>query len=98
MPPTKAHIACLDTTDLVYPLSLRRWTEGDYFYPLGMNRKKKKVSRYLIDQKLNRNEKDRTWLLSTANERTLWVVNHRLDERFKVTPKTKEVSRKRGIV
>jgi tRNA(Ile)-lysidine synthase len=91
VPPTKAHIACLDTADLVYPLSLRRWSEGDYFYPLGMNRKKKKVSRYLIDQKLSRNEKDRTWLLSTADERTLWVVNHRLDERFKVTPKTKEV-------
>lgn len=89
--PTKPHIACIDTANLAYPLCLRRWTEGDYFYPLGMNNKKKKVSRYLIDQKLNRNEKDRTWLLSNNNDRTIWVVGHRLDERFKVTPKTKEV-------
>lgn len=89
--PNKPHIACLDTANLAYPLCLRRWTEGDYFYPLGMNNKKKKVSRYLIDQKLNRNEKDRTWLLSNNNDRTLWVVGHRLDERFKVTSKTKNV-------
>lgn len=89
--PTNANIACLDMAQLTFPLTLRRCKQGDYFYPLGMNMKKKKVSRYFIDKKLNRNEKDRTWILADDERRVAWVVGHRIDERYKVTEKTQEI-------
>ena len=89
--PTNANIACLDMAQLTFPLTLRRCKQGDYFYPLGMNMKKKKVSRYFIDKKLNRNEKDRTWILAYDERRVAWVVGHRIDERYKVTEKTQEI-------
>lgn len=80
--------ACLDLRLLNFPLLLRRWKEGDYFYPLGM-RKKKKVARLLIDHKLSATQKEKVWVL-TAADKIIWVVGIQLDDRFKITPKTTE--------
>ncbi len=82
-------MVALDLDKLPLPLTLRTWQAGDYFYPLGLG-KKKKVNRYLIDQKLNQLEKDQTYVLCTG-DRIAWLVGLRLDDRFKVTPDTKQV-------
>lgn len=81
----------LDAADLRFPLLLRRWRKGDYFYPLGLG-KKKKVARFLIDERMSLPDKERTWVVE-SDRRIIWVVGLRIDERFKVTPGSRRILR-----
>ncbi|MES2487752.1 MAG: tRNA lysidine(34) synthetase TilS [Bacteroidota bacterium] len=77
--------------DLIkFPLFVRKWEEGDYFYPSGMNGQKKKVSKYFKDEKFSLSDKENTWLLCTENE-IIWIIGHRADNRFKVTENTTQI-------
>jgi tRNA(Ile)-lysidine synthase len=84
-----ASIIFVDESLLSFPLTIRKWEEGDYFYPFGM-KGKKKLSKYFKDEKISLFEKENTWLLCAENE-IVWVINKRLDDRFKVTHNTQNI-------
>ncbi len=81
--------ACMDYDKLTFPLTLRHWREGDKFVPLGM-KGSKKLSDFFVDHKLSRFDKEDLWLLCSGEE-ICWVVGYRMDDRFKLTDKTKNV-------
>ncbi|WP_179345228.1 tRNA lysidine(34) synthetase TilS [Winogradskyella ursingii] len=79
----------LDFEKLNFPLEIRLWKEGDYFQPIGMAGKKK-LSKYLKDEKASLIEKENTLVL-TSNNQIVWIVGKRADERFKVDEGTKKI-------
>lgn len=79
----------VDSDQLQYPLVLRKWEEGDRFQPFGMQGKKK-LSKFFKDEKLSLASKENTWVLWTGNA-IVWIVGLRADDRFKVTPNTKNI-------
>ena len=82
-------IAQLDVERLRFPLTLRKWKEGDKFMPLGM-KKFKKLSDFFIDNKFSIIDKQEQWLLCSDVD-IVWLVGCRIDERYKLETNTKKV-------
>ena len=79
----------VDKDLLKYPLIVRKWKNGDYFYPTGMQGKKK-VSKYFKDEKFSLLDKENTWILTNADDEVIWIINKRQDRRFAKTKNTKQ--------
>lgn len=86
--PTSSAVAYLDVARLSYPLTIRRWQKGDVFCPLGMKGKHQKLQDYFTNNGFSRFEKERTWLLVNGDGEMIWLVGHRLDDRFKIEKET----------
>ena len=82
-------IAQMDFDKLLFPLTLRKWKDRDKFVPLGMQ-SFKKLSDFFIDNKFSILDKKKQWLLCSDND-IVWVVGHRIDDRYKLQSKTKKV-------
>lgn len=82
--------AQIDLAKIQFPLVVRSVKMGDYFYPIGMNGKKKKVSKFLKDIKLNQQEKENILVMESAGK-IVWVIGYRIDERYKLTATTQQV-------
>jgi tRNA(Ile)-lysidine synthase len=83
------NIAQLDIEKLKFPLTLRKWKQGDKFMPLGM-KKFKKLSDFFIDSKFSIIDKQKQWLLCSGVD-IVWVLGCRIDERYKLESNTKKV-------
>jgi len=79
----------VDEDKLKFPLLIRKWEQGDYFFPSGMNGKKK-LSKYFKDEKMSLIEKENTWLLCSDNS-IVWVINKRADKRFEAKNTTSNI-------
>jgi len=87
---SESNVVYLDAQKLKFPLFVRKWQEGDNFYPLGMNGQKKKVSKYFKDEKFSLSEKEDAWLLCSEND-IAWIIGKRADHRFKIETTTTQI-------
>lgn len=87
--PREKNIACLDADKLSGAIILRKWQIGDVFIPFGM-KGKKKISDYLTDRKFSIQQKEQQWVLC-CEDKIVWVVGERIDNRFKVDENTKRI-------
>jgi tRNA(Ile)-lysidine synthase len=85
------NVIYIDDTQLEYPLILRPWKNGDYFFPKGFN-KRKKLSKFFKDEKLSVVEKSKLMLLC-SKDKIVWILGIRQDSRFIATPKSKSISK-----
>jgi tRNA(Ile)-lysidine synthase len=84
-------IASFDLDKVGQKLAVRRRRPGDRFQPLGMSQTKK-LQDFMVDARIPRAWRDRVPLVSSARQ-ILWVVGWRIDDRVKVTEKTKKILR-----
>ena len=85
-----SEMAQLDFDKMKFPLTLRHWRHGDRFHPLGM-KGSKLLSDFFVDQKFTEYQKQNVWLLVSADGDILWVVGCRIDDRYKISEKTRAV-------
>ena len=81
--------ASLDLKRISFPVTVRHWKPGDRFMPLGMKRLKK-ISDFLIDLKIPVTKKEKVLLLLSGSE-VMWVMGYRIDDRYRVTPRTERI-------
>ena len=83
------NLAALDIDKLTFPLLIRNWRQGDYFSPLGMSGKKK-VSDFMIDEKIPVNIK-RDTLVVLSGDDIVWVLGWRISDYHKITSDTRKI-------
>ncbi len=92
-PSSTSHIVHLDADELVLPLKIRTWQQGDTFYPLGMMHRKK-ISDFLIDKKIDRLQKETIQVVtdSSVNQPIIWVAGYRIDHRYRIKDSTTRIA------
>ncbi|MBS4059812.1 MAG: tRNA lysidine(34) synthetase TilS [Bacteroidetes bacterium] len=89
---SSSDVAQLDYDKLIFPLTIRTWRQGDRFSPLGM-KGTKLLSDFFADKHFSQLDKEQALLLLSGNGDVVWLVGHRIDERYKVKDATKKILR-----
>ena len=82
--------ATIDKGSVEFPLTIRVIQSGDRFVPFGM-KGSKLVSDYLTDKKVGIWAKRSQMVVLDDSGRVVWLVGHRIDHRFRITPSTTSV-------
>jgi len=77
----------VDVNKITFPLEIRNWKQGDFFYPFGM-KSRKKLSDFFTDLKMDLLTKSKVQILCAQNQ-IIWIINYRADDRFKIAVDTK---------
>lgn len=80
----------IDYNKVKLPIKLRNRRSGDRFYPLKMGGLKK-VKDFFIDNKIPKSYRDLIPILVDSEDRIIWIVGMRLDDRVKINSDTKKV-------
>jgi len=83
------NIEYISADNFVNSFTIRKWRNGDRFKPLGMDGTKN-ISDFLTEQKIKSGKRKEQFVLVNKNN-IVWIVGLRIDDRFKVTNKTKKV-------
>ena len=81
----------VDIKKIIFPLYVRKWRYGDFFYPINMNNQRKKLQDYLTDKKIDKLKKEDIYLLVDANNQIIWVIGLRQDNRYKIDSNTEHI-------
>jgi tRNA(Ile)-lysidine synthase len=81
----------VDAKKIIFPLYVRKWQYGDFFYPLNMNNQRKKLQDYLTDKKIDKIKKEEVYLLLDGNNQIIWVIGFRQDNRYKIDSNTEHI-------
>lgn len=82
-------VGFFDMDTLSFPLIARPVRPGDKFIPLGISGTQK-LKKFFIDHKIPRFRRNKYPVLLSEN-RVIWVMGIRIDERFKITHSTKKI-------
>ncbi|WP_231459104.1 MULTISPECIES: tRNA lysidine(34) synthetase TilS [unclassified Pedobacter] len=88
---TDKRVVYVDAQNLVFPMVMRNWQNGDKFIPLGMQNFKK-LSDFFIDEKVPLHLKGKIPILINGNGDIIWIAGFRQDNRYKLTKATKKVA------
>jgi tRNA(Ile)-lysidine synthase len=96
-PPMREDPGCalMDSDRAEGVMVVRNARPGDRFRPLGLGGEKK-LKDFFIDRKIPRSARRRIAILEIEGQ-VAWVVGHRIDDRFKVTDRTKQVLMLRAV-
>jgi len=81
--------AYLDFKKLKFPLIVRKWRAGDKFIPYGFTNFKL-LSDFLTDLKVSSSLKKEIYVVENDGE-IVWVINFRIDDRYKIAKNTDTV-------
>ncbi|MCL4384864.1 MAG: tRNA lysidine(34) synthetase TilS [Actinobacteria bacterium] len=81
--------AYMDINSIKFPVVVRNWHAGDSFIPLGLNGEKK-LQDFFIDSGITFHLRKKIFVFCDL-EKIIWVGNLRIDDRVKVSEKTKTI-------
>ena len=84
------NIVTVDKDKLIFPVALRCFNHGDHFFPYGMNGSKK-VGKFLKDNNIGEIDKSSKLILVNGDDKIIWIVGMRLDDRFCINNETKNL-------
>jgi tRNA(Ile)-lysidine synthase len=71
-------------------LIVRNRRPGDWFCPIGMGGRRKKLQDFFVDQKVARHRRDQVPVV-LSSDKIVWVAGYRGDERFRAHPQTSKI-------